>query len=101
MREHLDPPHSIENAEKSMELVRVWLVDGKPNFCITKNLWDDPSAWGLLLADLANHISKAYEHFEGEDSQVVLARIVELLFVELEYPTDKLEDKSSEGTASE
>jgi hypothetical protein len=67
------PTPLIEGA-RSMELARIWLVDGAPRFVVTPNLWKDAATWGLLTADLIRHIANAYEA-SGADRQQIEARI--------------------------
>lgn len=69
-----------------MELIRVWLIDGAPNFVITPNLWSDPSAWGLLLADIVRHLGNAYEA-DGKNRGEVIMRIKEVFDAEWVDPT--------------
>jgi hypothetical protein len=50
-------------------------------------MWQEPGAWGLLLADVARHAAKAYAN-EGRDEAEVLVRIRQFLDAELASPTD-------------
>jgi|SaaInlStandDraft_5_1057022.scaffolds.fasta_scaffold94055_2 hypothetical protein len=57
----------------------------------------DPSEWGLVLADLAQHLSNAYVH-EGFSPLHVKTRIVEVMADEVKSPTgtqqyDELDSK--------
>lgn len=85
--ESLDPPHTVATANTSIELVRIWLVDGRQDVVINRNLWDDPATWGLMLVDLAKHLANAYEK-NGKDRQEALDRIVEGFKAEIEHATD-------------
>lgn len=80
------PPPQVPPASQSMELIRVWLIDGAPNFVITPNLWNDPAAWGLLLADLMRHLGNAYEA-DGKSRSEVISRIKEVFAAEWDEPT--------------
>ena len=80
------PPPQVPSASQSMELIRVWLIDGAPNFVITPNLWNDPSAWGLLLADVMRHLGNAYEA-DGKNRSQVISRIKEVFDTEWDEPT--------------
>lgn len=88
--EELKPPASIHDADRAMELARVWLVDGNPHVSISGNLWDDPAAWGLMLVDLAKHVANAYEK-DGKDREAALNRILDGFRAEMESPTDEPE----------
>jgi hypothetical protein len=80
------PAPQVPPTGKSMELIRVWLIDGSPSFVITPNLWNDPSAWGLLLADVMRHLGNAYEA-DGKSRSEVIARIKEVFDAEWDEPT--------------
>ena len=80
-------PVSIDTAKRSMELIRVWLVDGQQEILLTPNLWKDPAAWGLLLVDVARHLSVHYESL-GLSKEESLARIKAGFDSEWNNPTD-------------
>lgn len=81
-------PPTIADAEKAMEMARIWIVDGDQHVVLSPNLWKDPAAWGLMLADLARHVAAAYAA-KGQDRGAVLGRIREALDAEWTAPTDK------------
>ncbi|MCB9492594.1 MAG: DUF5076 domain-containing protein [Dehalococcoidia bacterium] len=83
----LAPPAGIHAASRAMELARIWIVDNKQQVSLSGNLWDDPAAWGLMLVDLARHVSKAYEN-QGRDKEEVLGRILRAFDAERGHPTD-------------
>ena len=85
--EELSVPSVISDAERSMELARIWLADNKPTFVLSGNLWETPAMWGLLLVDFMNHIASAYAE-QGSDRQTVRESILEAFSVELENTTD-------------
>jgi hypothetical protein len=80
-------PPAVHQASRAMELARIWIVDKKQQVILSGNLWEDPAAWGLMLADLARHVSKAYEN-QGHDRAQVLNRILDAFKAEWEHPTD-------------
>ena len=82
------PQPDIMSGVRSMELTRIWLVDGAPRFIITPNLWEDPASWGLLVADLMGHIANAYEQ-AGHERPKVLARIKQAFDAEWSAPTSE------------
>jgi hypothetical protein len=51
-------------------------------------VWEDPAAWGIMLADLARHVANAYQQDAGLDRNKTLQRIKDALNVELVSPTD-------------
>jgi Domain of unknown function (DUF5076) len=83
-------PAVVDAADRATEMVRIWLVDGDQCVVLSPNLWPDPAAWGLMLVDLARHVSKAYGA-QGQDPSKVLKRIREAFDAEWGHPTDKLD----------
>ena len=43
-----------------MELVRVTRSRNGQKIVLNHSVWEDPAAWGILLVDLARHLSTAY-----------------------------------------
>lgn len=39
-------------------------------------VWDDPAAWGVLLADMARHVATAYHQSGGHDAGDALERVL-------------------------
>jgi len=72
--------------QRLTELLRIWIVDKSPRIVITPNLWSDPSAWGLLLADIVQHLGNAYEA-AGHERSAVVARIKAAFDAEWSEPT--------------
>ena len=53
-------PDVVSSAERSMEMARIWIADGRQVVALSPNLWSDPASWGLMLVDVAWHLSKQY-----------------------------------------
>ena len=51
-------PQQASKGGDSSEVLRVWLVGESTQF-VLRPVWEDPAAWGVLLADLARHIAAA------------------------------------------
>jgi len=79
-------PEAAKNDANSMEIIRVWIANKDQHFTLRVGLWDDPAAWGLLLADLARNIAKSYEQDTALDPQAALERIKLAFSTELENP---------------
>lgn len=78
----------IKKSSDAMELLRVWHVNGEQEFVIASNVWEDPAAWGLLLADLARQITDSYGTNSAYGNQnEVLQRIKQGLDIEWANPT--------------
>lgn len=81
-------PEAAKNDKNSLEIIRVWIANQDQHFTLRVGLWDDPAAWGLLLADLAKNIAKSYEQDASLDQQATLDRIRLAFNAELENQTD-------------
>jgi len=84
----LEPP-PIAGTEGAREILRVWGGSGLPQQVSLNITWKDPAAWGILLVDIARHVSKSYAG-QGEFSEEqALSRIHAGLKAELAVPTDE------------
>jgi hypothetical protein len=68
-------PEPARTDAKSFELLRVWVAHQDQHISMRTGVWDDPAAWGVMLADLARHIANAFEKFEDRDPLEVLEAI--------------------------
>lgn len=80
------PPVSRENG--AVEILRVWGGLSLPQQYSLQTVWDDPGAWGLMLADIARHAAKAYGAGGRTTEADALGRIKEILDAEWSSPTD-------------
>lgn len=81
-------PDAANRDPKSLELLRVWIADNNQHVSLRTGVWDDPAAWGLMLADLARHIVNTYEQDVALDPVQTVQRIRAAFNAELEFPTD-------------
>ena len=81
-------PEAAKTDSKSFELLRVWVADNKQHVSLRIGVWNDPAAWGLMLADLAKHIVNSYNQDAALDRLKTLQRIRAALDAELSSPTD-------------
>ncbi len=95
----LQVPPAARNDRRSFELLRVWIADGEQHITLRAGIWDDPAAWGTMLADLAGHIANTFEQSaapgQAPDRQVLLARIKEALDAEWYSSEDELSGELS------
>jgi hypothetical protein len=78
----------VSESKDAQEAMRVWVLEGKQIVSIDTALWSDPAAWGIMLMDLARHISNSYA-FGGERTyENALCRVLEGLDAERRSPTD-------------
>jgi hypothetical protein len=83
----LDTPPIAKSNPQAVEVLRVWAAPGKPQQLVLKTTWENPGAWGLMLADIARHATNAYAN-EGHNPVEVLSRIRKLFEAEFSSPTD-------------
>jgi hypothetical protein len=98
------PPDAAADAE-AVELARVWISQGGLEVSLRVGVFEDPTAWGILLADLARHVARAHEQLDGSDPQQTMDLIREALDAEWAAESDEaagslLEDEEDE-TADE
>lgn len=81
------PAPALED-EKAFELARAWVAGGRLHMSVATQVWKDPFCWGIMLVDLAKHVSQAYELTDGVDSSSALNRIKSGFDAEWSGPTD-------------
>lgn len=84
--EELTLPSVVTDADRAMELARIWIADNRPTFLLSGNLWDNPSTWGLLLVDFIKHVASAYAE-QGHDKREILECILVAFDAEREEST--------------
>lgn len=80
-------PPAARTDVQSFEVARLWIADGGPRVALRADVWDDPAAWGLLLADMARHIAIAYQQSGGHDVADALERVLVGFRTEFESQT--------------
>jgi hypothetical protein len=73
--DQLRVPEPAKTDAKSFELLRVWIAHHDQHISLRVGVWEDPAAWGVMLADLARHIANAFEKTENRNPLEVLERI--------------------------
>lgn len=88
----LDIPPAAQRDKAAFEVLRVWIAQQSQHVSIRSGAWEDPFAWGIVLADLARHIALAHE-LQGEavDKDAFLERLLEGFNAEIDNPTDEPE----------
>lgn len=77
-------PGLASSHSDSVEVIRVWIAQGGQHFTLRLDLWEDPAAWGLLLADIARNVAVASTKGVEADQAAALQRIKLAFDVELE-----------------
>ncbi|HUI76218.1 MAG TPA: DUF5076 domain-containing protein [Candidatus Acidoferrum sp.] len=84
----LQIPDAALRDDKADEIARVWVAGKAQHVSLLVLNWQDPAAWGIVLADLARHLVNAYEQEEQLDRGETLERIRRSFNAELDSPTD-------------
>jgi len=96
MNERPIPEAALED-ENSVEMLRVWIAAKKLHCSMKVGMYKETSkiseekAWGVILADVARHLSKALESGYGVDAQIALSAIRERFNDELNEPTSDVD----------
>ncbi len=90
-KDSLPIPAPASSDPRSLEVLRVWIANGEQHVALAFGMWDEPAAWGLLLADLARHIAEAHAQQDSDvDPEDFLEQIRSGLEAELDGPTDEI-----------
>ena len=88
----LSIPPVAQRDKASFEVLRVWIAEQGQHVSIRSGAWDDPFAWGIVLADLARHIALAHEIQDDKiEKEAFLERLLEGFSAEIDSPTDEPE----------
>jgi hypothetical protein len=83
----------------SFELLRVWVAKQAQQITLRAGIWQDPAAWGVMLADLARNIVTVHaEQDEQLDTEAFLAALLEGFDTEIEAVLNEFGDSEKEGT---
>jgi hypothetical protein len=89
---YLDLPPAAARDKASFEVLRVWIAEQGQHVSIRSGAWEDPFAWGIVLADLARHIAHAHAlQHPATDEDAFVERLLEGFHAEIENPTDEPE----------
>jgi hypothetical protein len=70
------------------ELLRVWIVNQELECSLFPGVFDDPTIWGVVLADLARNVAKGLHDTEGKDLEATLKQIVDSFNQEIANPPE-------------
>jgi ureidoglycolate hydrolase len=87
-KDELAVPPIVAQDAKSFEIARVWVANGAQHVRLRADVWPDPAAWGIVLAELARHVALAYHLREDHAVEDVLERVLAGFQSELESPTE-------------
>jgi hypothetical protein len=91
-KDALPIPPAASRDPRSLEVLRVWIANGEQHVGLAFGMWEDPAAWGLLLADLAQHIAEAHAQQDPTiDPEDFLEQLRAGMEAELDGPTDEID----------
>jgi hypothetical protein len=71
-------PQAAQEDAASFELLRVWVAHQAQQVTLRPGIWQEPAAWGVMLADLARSITKIHaEQDEELDAEAFLSGLLE------------------------
>ena len=96
-KNELKVPPAAKSDEKSFELMRAWIANSDLHVSLQLGGWEEPSPWGVVLADLARHVANFYVDKMGMDREEVLTILREEFVEELGSGRDDAEGETVEG----
>jgi hypothetical protein len=92
-RGELPIPGPATTDPKALEIARIWAANREQVVSLRAGIWSDPSMWGLMLADLARHVSRSYVQEDPTlDAAKILSRIKAGFEAEMATNTDPKPD---------
>src|SRR4051812_23264899 len=79
------PPAAHEHG--GTEILRAVIVDGALHVSL-RRAFDDPEAWGMLIADITRHVARIYATEDKFREAETIERIRALYEAEMDAPTD-------------
>jgi len=83
-------PDTAAGDKSAFELLRVWIADQSQQVSLRGGVWEDPAAWGVMLADLARSIVLIHqEEDEDLDPDDFLSKLLEGFDAEIDTVIDE------------
>ena len=82
-KDELTIPEAALRDEEAVELVRVWVAGGGIHISLKHEMWHDPSAWGIALAEVIRRLAEVYGESQGLEPADTMLRVSRLLQTEL------------------
>ena len=79
------PPEAFDKG--GVEVLRAVIVDGGLHVSL-RRAFDDPEAWGMLIADITRHVARIYATEDKFREEETIARVRALYDAEMDAPTD-------------
>jgi len=96
MSAYLDIPPGARSDKQASELLRAWAAHGGLQCSMNGDAWQGEQntiGWGILLSDIARHVSNALHERRGLDQAETLAQIQKVFNSELDSPTEDVTGK--------
>src|SRR3954471_12528229 len=79
------PPTALEQG--GVEVLRAAIVDGGLHVSL-RRAFDDPEAWGMLIADITRHVARIYANESALTEDQVIERVRSIYDAEMDAPSD-------------
>ena len=79
------PPAALEQG--GVEVLRAVIIDGGLHVSL-RRAFEDPEAWGMLIADVARHVARVYATESQMSEEQTLARLRAIFEAEMDAPSD-------------
>ena len=79
------PPTALDQG--GVEVLRAAIVDGGLHVSL-RRAFDDPEAWGMLIADVTRHVARIYATEDKFREDETIERIRAIYEAEMDAPTD-------------
>jgi Domain of unknown function (DUF5076) len=79
------PPAALEQG--GVEVLRAVIIEGGLHVSL-RRAFEDPEAWGMLIADVARHVARVYATESQMSEEQTLARLRAIFEAEMDAPSD-------------
>ena len=79
------PPLALDRG--GTEVLRAVIIDGDLHVSL-RRAFDDPTMWGMLLADVARHVGRVYANESAASEQDVVDKVRAVFESEMDEPSD-------------
>jgi len=79
------PPTALEHG--GTEVLRAAIVQGGLHVSL-RRAFDDPEAWGMLIADVTRHVARIYASESDLPEETTIERIRNIFDAEMDAPSD-------------
>ncbi|MGL6074167.1 MAG: DUF5076 domain-containing protein [Fimbriiglobus sp.] len=76
IRTELEVPADSLTADEAREALRVWVINEQLQTVISVGLFAEQTQWGILLAEVAQHIAQATKDVKGTEPNETLTSIL-------------------------